>query len=140
MNFLAIPTLKNVRACFLRPISMMPRFSLKLTLARLRTGIESAGSLLRCAAVMTTSATPTRFFSTAPLFFSFFCGMSLSYLLTTFCACSGRFKAQSHLLRVLRLNFHRILLVRHFRLGWLRSFGRFCLALGTCGRRGYVHV
>ena len=53
---------ENVRACFLRPISMMPRFSLKLTLARLRTGIERAGSLLRCAAVMTTSATPTSFF------------------------------------------------------------------------------
>ena len=44
MNFLAMPTLKKVRSCLRFPISMMPRFSLKLTLARLRTGIESAGS------------------------------------------------------------------------------------------------
>ena len=75
MNFLAMPTLKNVRACFLRPISMMPRFSLKFTLARLRTGIERVGSWLRCAAVMTRSAMPMSFFSTAPLLFGFFCAM-----------------------------------------------------------------
>src|SRR5262245_5282422 len=140
MNFLAIPTLKNVRACFLRPISMMPRFSLTLTLARLRTGIESAGSWLRCAAVITTSATPTSFFSTAPLFFCFFCAMSFSDLLVPFAACSGGFKAQSHLLRVLRLNFHRAVLARHFRLGWLRSLGGSCLPLGSCRRRGFAHV
>src|SRR5262245_54576891 len=69
MNFFAIPTLKNVRACLRLPSSMMPRFSLKLTLARLRTGIASAGSLLRWAAVITTSATPMSFFSTTPGFF-----------------------------------------------------------------------
>ncbi len=69
MNFLAMPTLKNVRACLRLPISMMPRFSLKLTLARLRTGIDSAGSRLRSAAVITMSATPTSFFSTGPIFF-----------------------------------------------------------------------
>ena len=45
MNFFAMPTLKNVRACFRRPSSMMPRFSLKLTLARLRTGIARVGVL-----------------------------------------------------------------------------------------------
>src|SRR5262245_41553156 len=67
MNFFAIPTLKNVRACLRRPSSMMPRFSLKLTLARLRTGIDSVGSLARSAAVITVSATPTSFFSTAPV-------------------------------------------------------------------------
>src|SRR5262245_37135118 len=97
MNFLAMPTLKNVRACFLRPISMMPRFSLKLTLARLRTGIESAGSLLRCAAVITTSATPTSFFSTTPLLFGFFCAIAFPDLLAAFCAGSGLFKIQAHL-------------------------------------------
>src|SRR5678815_5909429 len=53
MNFLAMPTLKKVRACLRLPISMMPRFSLKLTLARLRTGIVRVGSLLRSAAVIT---------------------------------------------------------------------------------------
>src|SRR6266446_6257807 len=47
MNFFAIPTLKNVRVCFRLPISMMPRFSLKLTLARLRTGIDSVWSRRR---------------------------------------------------------------------------------------------
>src|SRR5207302_321004 len=66
MNFFAIPTLKNVRACFRLPISMMPRFSLKLMLARLRTGIDRVGSRRSSAAVITTSATPTSFFSTAP--------------------------------------------------------------------------
>src|SRR5574341_1476262 len=75
MNFLAIPTLKNVRACLRLPISMMPRFSSKVTLARLRTGIASVGSLLRSAAVITASATPTSFFSTAPLLLAFFRAM-----------------------------------------------------------------
>src|SRR6266849_6929842 len=69
MNFLAIPTLKNVRACLRLPSSMMPRLALKFTLARLRTGIDSVGSLLRSAAVITASATLTSFFSTAPVFF-----------------------------------------------------------------------
>ena len=67
MNFLAMPTLKNVRSCLRLPISMMPRFSLKLTLARLRTGIASVGSLLFSAAVITASATLMSFFSTAPV-------------------------------------------------------------------------
>src|SRR5215813_1267857 len=71
MNFLAMPTLKNVRACLRLPISMMPRFSLKLMLARLRTGMVSVGSLLRSAAVITVSATPTSFFSTTALFVPF---------------------------------------------------------------------
>src|SRR5678815_3578939 len=53
MNFLAMATLKKVRSCLRLPISMMPRFSLKLTLARLRTGIVRVGSLLRSAAVIT---------------------------------------------------------------------------------------
>ena len=68
MNFFAMPTLKKVRACLRLPISMMPRFSLKLTLARLRTGMDSVGSLLRSAAVITASATLMSFFSTAPTF------------------------------------------------------------------------
>src|SRR5467141_792293 len=70
MNFFAIPTLNSVRSCLRLPISMMPRFSLKLTLARLRTGIDNAGSRLRAAAVITVSATPTSFFSTGPGFFT----------------------------------------------------------------------
>src|SRR5438093_12946637 len=47
-------------------------------LARLRTGIESAGSLLRSAAAMTMSATPTSFFSTGPGFRDFARDMGLS--------------------------------------------------------------
>src|SRR5260221_944776 len=70
MNFLAIATLNSVRSCVRLPISMMPRFSLKLTLARLRTGIDNAGSRLRAAAVITVSATPTSFLSTGPGFFT----------------------------------------------------------------------
>src|SRR5260370_10363807 len=71
MNFLAIPTLKNVRACLRLPSSMMPRFSLKLTLARLRTGIARVGSLLFSAAVITRSATLMSFFSTGPVLLAF---------------------------------------------------------------------
>src|SRR5712672_3231133 len=71
MNFLAIPTLKNVRACLRLPSSMMPRFSLKLTLARLRTGIARVGSLLFSAAVITRSATLMSFFSTTPVLLAF---------------------------------------------------------------------
>src|SRR5260370_36278156 len=70
MNFLAIATLNSVRSCLRLPISMMPRFSLKLMLARLRTGIDSAGSRLRSAAVITVSATLTSFFSTGAGFFA----------------------------------------------------------------------
>src|SRR5215831_11406724 len=66
MNFFAIPTLKNVRACLRLPSSMIPRCALKVTLARLRTGMDSVGSLLRSAAVITVSATLTSFFSTSP--------------------------------------------------------------------------
>src|SRR5712692_8314409 len=75
MNFFAMLTLKNVRSCLRLPISMMPRFSLKLTLARLRMGMDSVGSLLRSAAVITASATLMSFFSTAPIFFAFACAM-----------------------------------------------------------------
>src|SRR5260370_10862988 len=71
MTFLAIPTLKNVRACLRLPSSMMPRFSLKLTLARLRTGIARVGSLLFSAAVITRSATLMSFFSTGPVLLAF---------------------------------------------------------------------
>src|SRR6202158_257167 len=71
MNFLAIPTLKNVRACLRLPSSMIPRFSLKLTLARLRTGIARVGSLLFSAAVITRSATLMSFFSTTPVLLAF---------------------------------------------------------------------
>jgi len=65
MNFLAIPTLKNDRACFRLPSSISPLRSLKLTFERERTGIARVGSRRRCAAVITMSATPTSFFSTA---------------------------------------------------------------------------
>src|SRR3977135_3142605 len=90
MNFFAIPTLNSVRSCLRLPISMMPRFSLKLTLARLRTGIDSAGSRLRPAAEITVSATLTSFFSTGVGFFavglamgpiSFFAWSACSYAL-----------------------------------------------------------
>src|SRR6266550_6467520 len=119
MNFLAIPTLKNVRACFLRPISMRPRFSSKVTLAKLRTGIERVGSLLRCAAVITRSAMPTSFFSTAPLLFGFFCAMFLSCLLALSFAGLGFFKSQCHLLCTFGLCA-----------ALLGNFCRFVLALG----------
>src|SRR5262249_61772905 len=65
MNFLAIPTLKNERACFRFPISIRPRRWLKVTLDRDRTGIGGVGSFRRGAAVITTSATLMSFFSTA---------------------------------------------------------------------------
>src|SRR6185503_1582778 len=82
MNFFAMPTLKNERACFRLPISIRPRFSSKVMLARLRTGIDRVGSWLRCAAPITTSATPIRFFSTAPFFFS--CSLPLAASFTVF--------------------------------------------------------
>src|SRR5262249_18992428 len=125
---LAIPTLKNVRSCFRRPISMMPRFSLKLTLARLRTGIESAGSLLFCAALITTSATPTSFFSTTPLFFGFFCAMSFPYFSDALGTRFGRLKTKILFLRARRLIFRRVLLARpllFIGFGRLRRFGFF---------------
>ena len=78
MNFLAIPTLKNERACLRLPSSMMPRFSLKLMLARLRTGIASVGSRLRSAAATTASATLMSFFSTAPGATGFACAKAPS--------------------------------------------------------------
>src|SRR5207249_4087271 len=55
---------------------------------------------------MTTSATPTSFFSTAPSFFGFFRAMFFSCLLITFYAGSRLFKTQSHLRRdLLKLVF-----------------------------------
>src|SRR3970040_758751 len=141
MNFLAMPTLKNVRACFLRPISMMPRFSLNVTLARLRTGIDSAGPLLRSAAAITMSATPMSFFSTAPLFFGFFRAMFFPYLFFLH-ARLGLFKTQSHLLcvfglcSVLLLNFSRFAFHRRagFPLRQRRQHG-FCLVSRDSFRR-----
>src|ERR1044071_1115015 len=78
MNFFAMPTLKNERACLRLPISIRPRFSSKVMLARLRTGIDKVGSWLRCAAPITTSATPISFFSTAPFLFVFFLAIFFS--------------------------------------------------------------
>src|SRR5438445_13365306 len=65
MNFLAIPTLKNDRACFRLPISIKPLRSLNSTFDSARIGIAMVGSLRFSAAVITRSATPTSFFSTA---------------------------------------------------------------------------
>ena len=65
MNFLAMPTLKNERACLRLPISSTPLRSLKVTFDSDRMGMASVGSLLRWAAVITVSATPISFFSTA---------------------------------------------------------------------------
>src|SRR2546425_3436249 len=65
MNFLAIATLKNDRACFRLPISIRPLRSLKFTFDSERTGIAMVGSLRFSAAAITRSATPTSFFSTA---------------------------------------------------------------------------
>src|SRR5712692_4563552 len=78
MNFLAIPTLKNDRACIALPISIMPLCSLNVMFDRERTGIAIVGSLRRWAAVITTSATPTSFFSTA-LVLRRFWGMGAPY-------------------------------------------------------------
>src|ERR1041385_8226672 len=78
MNFFAMPTLKNERACLRLPSSIRPRFSSKLMLARLRIGIENVGALLRSAAVMTVSAMPMSFFSTTPFVFAFFLAMIVS--------------------------------------------------------------
>src|SRR5437868_10594116 len=65
MNFLAIATLKNERACLRLPSSMRPLRSLKVTFDRARTGMANVGSRRRCAASTTTSAMPISFFSTA---------------------------------------------------------------------------
>src|SRR5262245_33960679 len=72
MNFFAMPTLKNVRSCFLRPISIMPLRGLNDTFESARIGISNAGSFERWAAVMTTSAIPTSLVSTPPAAFRFF--------------------------------------------------------------------
>src|SRR5215467_5635216 len=69
MNFLAMPTLKNERACFLLPISIRPLRSLNDTFDRARIGIANVGSFDRSAAVTTTSAKPTSFFSTGVALF-----------------------------------------------------------------------
>src|SRR5690348_10711941 len=72
MNFLAMPTLKNVRSCFLPPISIMPLRSLNDTFESARMGIANAGSFERWAAATTTSAIPTSLLSTPPATFRFF--------------------------------------------------------------------
>src|SRR5437899_12640010 len=78
MNFLAIPTLKNDRACLRRPSSIRPLRSSNVTLESERTGIARVGSFRRCAASMTRSATPTSFFSTV-LTFRAFAAIGVSY-------------------------------------------------------------
>ena len=118
MNFFAMATLKKVRACFRRPISMMPRFSLKLMLARLRTGMARVGSLLRSAAVITASATLMSFFSTGPGFLAFGIGHGVLYLFLRF----GRLRPA---LRGLRLGPGRS--------GRGLALGRLCLGLDRLG-------
>src|SRR6185295_2508241 len=81
----------NERACLRLPISMMPRLALKLMLARLRTGIDRVGSLLRSAAAITVSATPTSFFSTAPGALGFARAMRPLYLFFRGAAVAVRF-------------------------------------------------
>src|SRR5262245_51983644 len=72
MNFLAMPTLKKVRSCFLPPISIMPLRVLNDTFESARIGIAKAGSFERWAAAITTSAIPTSLVSTFPAVFFFF--------------------------------------------------------------------
>src|SRR5262245_18086935 len=72
MNFVAMPTLKSVRSCILRPISIMPLRSLNDTFESARIGIANAGSFECWAAAMTTSAIPTSLVSTPPAGFRFF--------------------------------------------------------------------
>src|SRR6476620_8619052 len=69
MNFLAMPTLKNERACFLWPISISPLRSLNETFDSARIGMAKVGSFDRSAAVTTMSAMPISFFSTTLGFF-----------------------------------------------------------------------
>src|SRR5215475_3805130 len=138
MNFFAMPTLKNERACLRRPSSIKPFFSSNVTLARLRTGIESVGSLLRSAAVMTVSAMPTSFFSTSPLLFAFFPAMFFLCLLGSVFLGFGRFKCQHHLFSAWRLNLPRILFVRFFRITSLCNLPGFRLTLGPRGHAGFV--
>src|SRR6058998_3996774 len=71
MNFLAMPTLKNDRACLRRPSSIRPFFSSNVTFESERTGIANVGSRRRCAASMTMSATPMSFFSTVVILRAF---------------------------------------------------------------------
>src|SRR5215472_9610935 len=71
MNFLAMPTLKNVRSCFFLPISIMPLRSLNDTFESARIGIANAGSFECWAAATTTSAMPTSLVSTPPATFRF---------------------------------------------------------------------
>ncbi len=68
MNFLAMPTLKNDRACFLSPIVINPLRGLNETFDRARMGMENVGSFERSAAVMTMSARLMSFFSTGVVF------------------------------------------------------------------------
>src|SRR5438552_2267704 len=67
MNFLAIPTLKNERACFRLPISIIPLRGLNDTFESARIGIANVGSFERWAAATTTSAMPTSLVSTLVL-------------------------------------------------------------------------
>ena len=69
MNFFAMPTLKNDRACFFSPISINPLRGLNETFDRARIGMAKVGSFARSAAVMTIGHSD-EFLSTAPFLFS----------------------------------------------------------------------
>src|SRR5688500_20310711 len=81
MNFLAIATLKNERACLRFPISSRPRRSLNVMFDSARTGIARVGSFCRWAAATTRSATPTSFLSTAVGLRAFLVAMATGYAL-----------------------------------------------------------
>src|SRR5262245_24643204 len=103
MNFLAMPTLKNVRSCFFLPISIMPLRVLNDTFESARMGISNAGSFERWAAAITTSAMPTSLVSTPPAAFRFFTAFVLA-MRSSALPC-GRFllRVRARLTRLLRL-------------------------------------
>src|SRR5438552_13589428 len=112
MNFLAIATLKNDRACFRLPISIRPLRSLNSTFESARTGIAMVGSLRFSAAVITRSATPTCFFSTTVGFRGFLVMVGVLPLLLLVTGARLRFGFFFVLPRGLRF-------VRRRRLRWL---------------------
>src|SRR5688572_9481143 len=81
MNFFAMFTLKNERACLRLPISIRPLRSLKFTFDSERTGMARVGSLRFSAALITMSATLTSFFSTTVGLCAFLAMRSLPLLL-----------------------------------------------------------
>src|SRR5262245_60403427 len=138
MNFFAMPTLKNVRSCFLRPISIMPLRGLNDTFESARIGISNAGSFERWAAVMTTSAIPTSLVSTPPAAFRFFARGAGSVLVSAppavFFAAFALAMGSSGLPsgRFLRGRLHRGRLLRASRAELARLLGSL---LGLRGRR-----